>query len=157
MEERIIVTQPKGFKNEKYLDYVCHLQKSLYGLRQTPRMWYRCLKDFLIKIDFKESYSDSSFIHFLGSEIVYLLICLYWQHSINKSSKKLIQDNNHSIIGRSYRKRFGWFKVLFGNSCKEEKEHLYNIQYLINFLESCDFGNLKSSPKPMLLQLDLVW
>lgn len=32
LQERVYLTQPPGFKDPKYPDYVCHLHKALYGL-----------------------------------------------------------------------------------------------------------------------------
>lgn len=54
LNERIIVSQPSGFIDEKFPDHVCLLQKDLYGLKQSHRMWYTRLKDFLVSISFKE-------------------------------------------------------------------------------------------------------
>jgi len=73
LDEKVIVTQPKGFEDPRYPDHVCLLQRALYGLKQSPRMWYRRLRDFLVKIKFRESYSDPSlFIYNHHNEIVYL-------------------------------------------------------------------------------------
>nr|GEW08837.1 retrovirus-related Pol polyprotein from transposon TNT 1-94 [Tanacetum cinerariifolium] len=41
LEEEIYVEQPKGFTVPGKEDHVCRLKKSLYGLKQFPRQWYK--------------------------------------------------------------------------------------------------------------------
>ena len=41
LEEEIFISQPDGFKLEEKVDLVCRLKKSLYGLKQSPRQWYK--------------------------------------------------------------------------------------------------------------------
>ncbi|KAG8501609.1 hypothetical protein CXB51_003912 [Gossypium anomalum] len=41
LEEDIYMQQPEGFIVSEKEDYVCLLKKSLYGLKQSPRQWYK--------------------------------------------------------------------------------------------------------------------
>ena len=41
LEEEIYITQPNGFKVTGKENWVCKLNKSLYGLKQSPRQWYK--------------------------------------------------------------------------------------------------------------------
>ncbi|KAG8474748.1 hypothetical protein CXB51_031715 [Gossypium anomalum] len=41
LEEDIYMQQPEGFTVFRKEDYVCLLKKSLYGLKQSPRQWYK--------------------------------------------------------------------------------------------------------------------
>ena len=40
INEEIYMKQPKGFTVKGKKELVCKLKKSLYSLKQTPRMWY---------------------------------------------------------------------------------------------------------------------
>ena len=40
LDEEIYMKQPEGFIVEGKKELVCKLKKSLYGLKQSPRMWY---------------------------------------------------------------------------------------------------------------------
>jgi hypothetical protein len=44
------VEQPPGFKSEEYSNHVYKLHKVLYELKQVLKVWYKCLRDFLIKM-----------------------------------------------------------------------------------------------------------
>jgi hypothetical protein len=49
LSETVYVEQPPDFEDPKFPDNVYLLDKALYRLKQTPRAWYDCLKDFLLK------------------------------------------------------------------------------------------------------------
>uniref|UniRef100_A0A2N9GPK2 Reverse transcriptase Ty1/copia-type domain-containing protein n=1 Tax=Fagus sylvatica TaxID=28930 RepID=A0A2N9GPK2_FAGSY len=49
LEEEIFMVQPEGFKQPGTENLVCRLKKSLYGLKQSPRQWYKRLKSLLHK------------------------------------------------------------------------------------------------------------
>jgi hypothetical protein len=46
------MAQPLGFVDPTFPSHVCHLHKSLYGLKQASRAWYNLLSEFLISIGF---------------------------------------------------------------------------------------------------------
>ncbi|WVZ13024.1 hypothetical protein V8G54_017554 [Vigna mungo] len=72
LEETIYMKQPDGFAVD---DRVCLLQKSLYGLKQSPRQWYRKFDDFLIKLNFKRcNYDDCVYTLNHDGEMLYLLL-----------------------------------------------------------------------------------
>nr|GEY68366.1 retrovirus-related Pol polyprotein from transposon TNT 1-94 [Tanacetum cinerariifolium] len=47
LEEEIYMSQPEGFVVQSKEDYVCKLQKSLYGLKQSSRQWYKRFDSFM--------------------------------------------------------------------------------------------------------------
>jgi hypothetical protein len=58
ISELVYVEQPPGFKDSKFPNHVYKLHKALYGLQQAPRVWYECLKDFLLRKDFEIDKAD---------------------------------------------------------------------------------------------------
>ena len=52
LEEAIFMKQPEGFEEKGKEDLVYHLRKSLYGLKQSPRCWYKKLKVYLVRLGF---------------------------------------------------------------------------------------------------------
>ena len=47
LEEEIYMKQPEGFAVKGKKEPVCKLNKSLYGLKQSPRMWYQKFDTFI--------------------------------------------------------------------------------------------------------------
>ena len=41
LEEHIYMEQPEGLKQPETEHLVCRLKKSLYGIKQSPRQWYK--------------------------------------------------------------------------------------------------------------------
>ncbi|KAG8498115.1 hypothetical protein CXB51_006865 [Gossypium anomalum] len=76
LEEDIYMQQPEGFTVLEKEDYVCLLKKSLYGLKQSPRQWYKRFDSFMTSHDFKRSSFDSCVYFKKNSDgsFVYLLI-----------------------------------------------------------------------------------
>nr|GEV26022.1 ribonuclease H-like domain-containing protein [Tanacetum cinerariifolium] len=83
--------QPPGFTDSAHSDYVCHLQKSLYGLKQATRAWFQLFSSYAIRAGFYHSKIDSYlFIFHKGPETAYLL--LYVEDIIlTASSTSLLQ------------------------------------------------------------------
>jgi hypothetical protein len=62
LKEDIWMEQPQGFEEGNGL--VCKLEKTLYGLKQSPRAWYDTLSGFLMSLDFvKSNFDHGLFIH----------------------------------------------------------------------------------------------
>ena len=58
-EETVYTQQPPGMAVEGKENWVCKLNRSLYGLKQSPRKWNAMLDRNLKEMDFKQSIKDS--------------------------------------------------------------------------------------------------
>ncbi|GKA71922.1 ribonuclease H-like domain-containing protein [Tanacetum coccineum] len=75
LSETVYMHQPPGFRDSKYPDHVCLLQRSLYGLKQAPRAWLQRFASYITRVGFHSSGCDSSlFIYKHGPDTAYLLI-----------------------------------------------------------------------------------
>lgn len=55
--------QLAGFVSKEFPTHVCKLKKSIYGLKQSLRAWYHCLRDFVLALGFVESMGDNSLFY----------------------------------------------------------------------------------------------
>jgi hypothetical protein len=74
-EQEIYMDQPEGFIVPGKGNFVCKIKKSLYGLKQSPRQWYKKFDSFMIVNGFKRSLYDSYvYIKFIDRSSIYLLL-----------------------------------------------------------------------------------
>jgi hypothetical protein len=50
LEEQIYMEQTKGFNQPGQEHLVCKLKKSLYGLKQYPRQWYKQFDSYVTTV-----------------------------------------------------------------------------------------------------------
>jgi hypothetical protein len=75
LEEEVYMKQPHGFVSSEFPSYHCKLDKTLYGLKQTPRAWYARLSEKLQSLSFSPSKADISlFSYSKGSVTIFLLV-----------------------------------------------------------------------------------
>lgn len=59
IDAEVYMRQPEGFSQGSPTQ-VLRLNKSIYGLRQSPRLWYEKLDSVLVSLGFKKIKSDAS-------------------------------------------------------------------------------------------------
>lgn len=85
--------QPPGFVDSTIPIYVCHLQRSLYRLKQAPRAWFQRFASFVTHAGFQRRKTNTSFLVFHhGSSISFML--LYMDHIILKTSSEVFLLRN---------------------------------------------------------------
>jgi hypothetical protein len=72
LEEDIYMKQPPGFVDKTHPNYICKLDKSLYGLKQTPRAWFSRLSKKLVSLGFSLSKVDVSLFIFSQAKSLYV-------------------------------------------------------------------------------------
>nr|GEV23085.1 ribonuclease H-like domain-containing protein [Tanacetum cinerariifolium]GEV87762.1 ribonuclease H-like domain-containing protein [Tanacetum cinerariifolium] len=75
LSKTVYMYQPPGFVDPNKPNYVCHLQRSLYGLKQDTRAWFQRFANYVTRVGLQLSKTDSSlFVFHQGSDIAYLLL-----------------------------------------------------------------------------------
>ncbi|KAK3032754.1 hypothetical protein RJ639_034903 [Escallonia herrerae] len=74
--KKLFMHQPEGFMIQDKEDHVFLLKKSLYGLKQFPRQWYKRFGTFMAERGYTKSAYDSYGYHqrLVDGSHIYLLI-----------------------------------------------------------------------------------
>ncbi|KAJ4714843.1 Retrovirus-related Pol polyprotein from transposon TNT 1-94 [Melia azedarach] len=96
LEEEIYMTQPDGFQVPGKEDYVCKLKKSLYGLKQSPRQWYKRFDSYMIEIGYTRSPYDCCVYYSKATNGSLIYLVLYVDDMLiaaeNKSNVQKLKD-----------------------------------------------------------------
>jgi len=75
LEDEIYMKQPEGFVVKGKKELVCKLKKSLYGLKQSPRMWYQKFDIFIWGLGFTRSkVKHYVYLKLIGDRVIYLVL-----------------------------------------------------------------------------------
>lgn len=76
LEEEIYMKQPIGYVEKGHEDKVCKLHKSIYGLKQSLRQWYKKFHNTIMSNGFSMCYEDYC-IYIKQSQHKFVLLSLY--------------------------------------------------------------------------------
>eukprot|EP00171_Calliarthron_tuberculosum_P005492 IDg5492t1 len=160
LKQLIYMEQPVGFENKKHPEYVCKLQKSIYGLKQASREWHEAIDAFLMsKMDFKTSPHDlCPYVRKYSNSLV--IITLYVDDLlIASNSLKAIGSIKIKFSSRFKMKDCGKAAVCLGleiyNNPSRKTVFINQERYAEKVLER--FGMLTSKPvvTPMEKQITI--
>jgi hypothetical protein len=120
--------QPPGFEDEEYPNHVYKLHKALYGLKQALRIWYECLRDFLIENGFRIGKADFTlFTRKLGKD---LFVCqIYVDDIIFGSTNKSFCDEYSKIMTNRFEmSMMGELKYFLGFQIKQLEDDTFICQ-----------------------------
>jgi hypothetical protein len=94
--EEIYMEQPEGFIQNHNNKILCKLNKSLYGLRQSPRQWYMKFDSFMMSQNYTRSeYDHCAYFKKLNNGIfIVLVLCV---DDIILSNKIIIEINRLKV------------------------------------------------------------
>src|SRR6187455_454199 len=151
IKEEVYVEQPPGFKDSEYPNHVYKLSKALYGLKEAPRAWYECLRDFLITNGFKVGKVDPTL--FTKTIAKYLFVCqiyvddiIFW--STNKST---CEEFSRIMIQKFEMSMMGELKYFLGFQVKQLKDGTFISQtkYTQDLLKRFGMKDAKPIKTPM--------
>jgi hypothetical protein len=139
-------------------DLVCHLHKSLYRLKQSPRAWYSQFATYLLSLGFVEAKADTSvFIFRRGADKVYLL--LYVNDIIlTASSTALVRHTIFALQREFAMKDLGPLHHFFGITVERRPDGMFLHQrtYMLDIIKRAAMADCKSCTTPVELQAKLT-
>jgi len=151
LSETVYCAQPSGFEDSAHPDFVCHLNKSLHGLKQAPRAWYSWFATFLLSLGFVEAKTDTSlFVYQRGSDLVYLL--LYVDDIVlTASSQALLQRIIAALQHEFSMKDLGELHHFLGMHVQRCGDGLLlsQRQYMLDILDRAGMADCKPCSTPV--------
>jgi hypothetical protein len=75
LEEEIYMKHPEGFVVKGKKELVCKIKKSMYGLKQSPRMWYQNFDIYILGFGFVRSRDDRCvYSKQVGNHFIYAVL-----------------------------------------------------------------------------------
>ena len=149
LSETVYVTQPEGFAIKGKEHLVCKLQKSLYGLKQSPKCWNNQLDNYLKSLNFKQSDIDSC-IYTCGNDNNLTIIAVYVDDIlIAGHSVESINNIKIDLANRYKMKDLGKLSYFLGVNVSQDNDIFINqASYTKLLLEKFDFINAKPVSTP---------
>uniref|UniRef100_H3H842 Integrase catalytic domain-containing protein n=1 Tax=Phytophthora ramorum TaxID=164328 RepID=H3H842_PHYRM len=148
LDEDIYMAQPDGYVDEAHPDHVCKLKRSLYGLKQSPRMWNQTIDDFMLKLGFKKCESDHCvYLKRDGQDMIF--VALYVDDLILASSNdELLESTKHALSKRFEMTDLGELEYFLGMEIKNDRDSGKVTVRQTKFLKSIltKFGMQDSKP-----------
>jgi hypothetical protein len=151
IKEEVYVEQPPDFEDSEYPNHVYKLSKALYELKQAPRAWYECLRDFLITNGFKVGKVDPTL--FTKTVAKNLFICQIYVDDIifRSTNKSSCEKFSRITIQKFEMSMMGELKYLLGFQIKQLQDGTFvsQIKYIQDLLKKFGMKNGKPIKTPM--------
>lgn len=154
LEEVIYMEQPEGFKQPETEELVCKLKKSLYGLKQSPRQWYKRFDSFMIRIGFNRCEYDCC-VYVKGlNDGSYIYLLLYVDDMLIAAKSMGEVNRLKALLGKEFdMKDLGAARKMLGMEIQRDrlvgKLWLSQKDYVGKVLERFSMANAKQVSTPL--------
>lgn len=154
LNEEIYMQIPEGLRTKDNDGMVCKLEKSLYGLKQSPRQWYAKIHAYLVnELKFKASENDPC-LYVRKSESSILIIALYVDDLLIVGSNKSEITTLKNDLGKIFEmKDLGPASVMLGIEISRDRKNrkltVNQEHYTNEVLKRFQMENTRSAYTPM--------
>ena len=125
LEEVIHVRQPEGYEANGKEDHVCKLNKSLYGLKQSPKQWNKIFDDFMSRIKFNKSKYDNCVYFKFITPNTFVFLLLYDDILLTSNDKSELTKVKVELKREFEMKDLGAASKILGIETKRDKNKKY--------------------------------
>ncbi|GJT47777.1 ribonuclease H-like domain-containing protein [Tanacetum coccineum] len=147
----VYMHQPPDFVDARFPNHVFRLQRSLYGLKQTPRAWFQHFAGYATRARFYHSRCDSYLFNYRqGSQVAYLLIYVD-DIILTASSPALLQQIIDSLHNEFNMTDLGALNYFLGISADRNSTGLFLSQnkYALQLLKRAHMVHCNPSRTPV--------
>lgn len=157
VKSEVFINQPKGY--EIGYNKVYKLQKALYGLRESPRVWYDCFNKYIEKLNFvRSNYDFCLYVNNTSKDPIYilifvddLLICCKDKDKIKKVKTSLMERFEMKDLGKI--KRYIGIDIDYSDDRK--RMTLSQTKYIESLAVKYNLENTRLYDTPMETNLKL--
>ncbi|GKA38340.1 putative RNA-directed DNA polymerase [Tanacetum coccineum] len=156
LNEDVYMKLPEGFGKQDD-NRVCKLKKSLYGLKQASRNWYKKFTHSLLDVGFKQSHADHSLFIFKEKDAFVAALIYVDDVVLVGNDPHKIQATKGFLDKRFSIKDLGPLKYFLGIEVAKTKEGMVLSQrkYTLDILEDVGMTGCRPSTFPMEQNLKL--
>ena len=146
LQEEVYMEQPPGFVAQGEIRKVRRLQKSLYGLKQSPRAWFGKFSQADEKFGLRKSKFDHSVFYWNSSSGIILLVMYVDDMVITRSDSTGISSLKSFLHGQFHTKDLGMLRYFLGVEVMRSKHEIFLSQrkYVLDLLSKT--GKLEAKP-----------
>ena len=123
LDEEIYMKQLEGFTVKGKKDLVCKLKKSIYGLKQSPRMWYQNFNTYVQRIGFVRSKVDHCvYYKQVGEYFIYVVLYVDDMLLAGKNME-VIKEVKMQLSSNINMKDLNVFNLILGMEIKRNRAH----------------------------------
>lgn len=157
VKSEVYVNQPEGYETGD--NKVYKLQKALYGLKESPRVWYDCFDKFIKKLNFiRSNYDYCLYVNQANKDPIYILIFVDDMLICCKDKNK-IDEVKTSLMKRFAIKDLGKIKTYIGIDIEYNDNKnimtLSQTKYIESLAAKYDLENARLYDTPMETNLKL--
>jgi transposase InsO family protein len=158
IDAEVYMAQPLGYVQHGP-KYVCKLNKSIYGLKQSSRLWGEKLCAAMLELGFKKAYSDPS-LYIFDRDNIRVIVPVFVDDITLASKSTDALDKFVAELATYFKLRdLGPTSLLLGVEITRDRTkrtiHLSQSQYILNKLNEFDMADCKPVGTPMLPGLKL--
>ncbi|KAK3016454.1 hypothetical protein RJ639_007809 [Escallonia herrerae] len=153
LEEEVYMKIHQGFSKQGE-NRVCHLQKSLYGLRQASCNWYHKFTRSLLAVGFIQSQSDHSLFTFTRQGSFIAILIYVNDVIVTGTVSAKLSWLKHYLDTKFHIKDLGKLKYFLGIEVARSSDGvaLSQHKYVLDILTECGLTGCKPSSSPMAEQ-----
>nr|GEX12275.1 putative ribonuclease H-like domain-containing protein [Tanacetum cinerariifolium] len=152
LKEDVYMDPPLGFVESSNPRELCHLKKSLYGLKQSPRAWFGRFTLAMRKYGFKQINSDHTLFLKQKGKLVTCLIIYVDDMIITGNDEEEMTRLRKNLFKEFEMKDLGRLKYFLGIEVLRSKQGIFICQkkYVLDLLAATGMIDCKPVDTPMM-------
>lgn len=151
LEEEIFMTQPEGFSDGS--KRVCKLTKSIYGLKQSSRVWNTTLNKVLLDFGLKRSSTDQCVYYFVKGNRIFI-VAVYVDDIIIFSNNNEMETKLTKVLFDEFKmKDMGEISSVLGIRVTRDRKSgtisLDQANYIVDLLSRFNMSKCNALATPM--------